>query len=427
MNKRVVVTGMGVVSPIGSTIDEFQKNLREGKSGITYCKMLDEKNFVCRVAGIPKYDGHNDELISKYFPLNADKAILYAVSAAIDAWTDAGFAIPDLYTNETNDNLGVVVGSVCAGSQYSLQRKEQIDNGDIKRLGSWYPINAMHSGVSAFLSNIFAASNVVEYVSSACATGSESIVRAFDRIKSGNAEIMIAGGCDADSPYLWAGFDTMRLLCRNSNDEPMKANRQMSALAKGFAPAAGAGIIILEDYDHAIKRGAKIYAEILGGSVNAGGQRNGGSMTLPNSKRVVDCIQKAMENSEIEASQIDYINGHLTSTMADAIEVANWCNALSLRENFPYMNSTKSLIGHTIGAAGAIETIATILQMNGSFVHASLNSRPLHPEIEKIYDPQMIPEYLVENVHIDHAIKANFGFGDVNACFVIKNTPRIDA
>lgn len=421
MNKRVVITGIGVVSPIGSTIDDFKKNLIESNSGITYCKMLEDKNFACRVAGIPKYDGHNDELIGRYFPLNADKAIMYAVSAAIDAWLDAGLEIPDFYANETNDNVGIVVGSVCAGVQYLFEKHEQIEDGDIKRLGSWYSINGMHSGVAAFLSNIFAASNVVEYVSSACATGSESIVRASDRIKSGMAEIMIAGGCDADSPYLWAGFDTMRLLCRNSNEEPTKANRQMSALAKGFAPAAGAGILILEEYEHAVKRGAKIYVEILGGNVNAGGQRNGGSMTMPNSRRVVDCIRNALNNSEITPSQIDYINGHLTSTIADAIEVVNWCNALSLHEKFPYINSTKSLIGHTIGAAGAIETIATILQMKGRFIHASLNSRPLHHEIEKMYDVNMIPEDLVENVDIKYAIKANFGFGDVNACFIIKN------
>jgi 3-oxoacyl-(acyl-carrier-protein) synthase len=217
----------------------------------------------------------------------------------------------------------------------------------------------------------------------------------------------------------------MRLLCRNSNDEPTKANRQMSALAKGFAPAAGAGMLVLEDYEHAKGRGAKIYAEILGGHINAGGQRNGGSMTLPNSKRVVDCIRRALEKSTIKAEQIDYINGHLTSTMADAIEVVNWCNALSLKDKFPYLNSTKSLIGHTIGAAGAIETIATILQMNGRFVHASLNSRPLHPEIEKVYDARMIPEETVENVDISYAVKANFGFGDVNACFVMRNPSLI--
>lgn len=421
MDNRVVVTGIGVVSPIGSNIDEFLMNLREGKSGVTYSKELEDKNFVCRVAGIPKYDGHNDEFMSKYFPLECDKAIKYAVSAAIDAWKDARLEIPDLYSDHSNDNVGVVAGSVCAGHNFFIDRKELIDGGLTKKLGSWYPVNAMHSGVAAFLSYIFAASSSVEYVSSACATGSEAIVRAYERIKYGDAEIMLAGGCDADSPYLWAGFDTMRLLCRNSNDEPTKANRQLSALAKGFAPAAGAGMLVLEEYGHATARGAKIYAEILGGHINAGGQRGGGSMTLPNSRRVVDCIRIALEKSGIEAHEIDYINGHLTSTMADVIEVKNWCNALSLKGKFPYLNSTKSLIGHTIGAAGAIEAIATILQMNGRFIHASLNSRPLHPEIEEIYDPDMIPENRIDDVDIRYAVKANFGFGDVNACFVLKN------
>lgn len=420
MNNRVVVTGMGLVSSIGSTLNEFQKSLRDAQSGISYCKELEDMNFACKVAGIPRYDGHNDELMSKYLSTSSDKAIKYAVSAAIDAWKDADLEIPDLCTNETNDNVGVVVGSVAAGSRYSMLLKDKIDKGDVKKLGSWYPINAMHSGVAAILSNIFAASNIVEYVSSACATGSESIVKAFDRIKSGDAEIMIAGGCDDDSPYLWAGFDTLRLLCRNSNDDPTKANRQLSAYAKGFAPGAGAGILILEEYNHAIKRDAKIYAEILGGYLNAGGQRNGGSMTFPNSKRVVDCIRQALHKANISSSQIDYINGHLTGTMADSKEVENWVNALDLKTDYPFLNSTKSLIGHTLGAAGAIETIATILQIKNGFVHASLNSRPLNPDIEKIYDSSKIPDHTIENININYAIKASFGFGDINACLILK-------
>ncbi len=421
MNNRVVVTGMGVVSPIGSTLNEFQRSLREARSGIVYSKELDSKNFVCKVAGVPKYDCHNDHIMERYFPLDCDTAIKYAVSAAIDAWQDAGLEIPDMYSEITDDDTGLIIGSVCAGSGYILKRKELIDSGLVKKLGSWYNVNGMHNGAPAFLSNILAISNTVEYISSACATGAEATIKAYERIKNGEAIRMISGGFEADSPYLWAGFEAMRLLCRNSNDNPIMANRQLSALAKGFAPGAGAGMLVLEDYDNAINRGAKIYAEILGGHLNAGGQRNGGSMTFPNSIRVVECIKRALKKSGVNASQIDYINGHLTGTMADSIEVGNWVKALDLHAHFPYINSTKSLIGHTLGAAGAIETIATILQMNGRFVHASLNSRPLNPEIEKIYDAQMIPEETIENIDINYAIKANFGFGDVNACLVIKN------
>ncbi len=420
MDKRVVITGIGIVSPIGSTIKEFLRNLYQANSGIVYCKELEYKNFVCRVAGVPKYDEHNDELMGKYFPLDCDKAIKYAVSAAIDSWKDAGLKIPDIYSDKTNENVGLVIGSVCAGSEYTLNRKEQIDLGLVKKLGSWYNINGMHNGAPAFLSNILAISGCVEYISSACATGTEAIVKAYNHIKNNETEIMIAGGYDADSPYLWAGFDTMRLLCRNSNDEPAKANCQMSVNAKGFAPAAGAGMLVIEDYEHAKSRGAKIYAEILGGHINAGGQRNGGSMTLPNSKRVIDCIRQTLQKSNVNSSQIDYINGHLTGTIADSIEVANWVKALDIKTDFPYLNSTKSLIGHTLGAAGAIETIATILQIENGFVHASLNSRPLHPDIEKIYDPLKIPEKTIADVNIDYAIKASFGFGDINACIILK-------
>ena len=143
-------------------------------------------------------------------------------------------------------------------------------------------------------------------------------------------------------------------------------------------------------------------------------------MTLQNPEKVIKCINSAVAEAQIKGSDIDYINGHLTGTKADAIEILNWCKALNLKNKYPYINSTKSIIGHTLGAAGAIETIATILQMNGQFIHASLNSRPLHPEIASVYDVKMIPEKLVENVDMKYAIKANFGFGDVNACLVLK-------
>ena len=194
----------------------------------------------------------------------------------------------------------------------------------------------------------------------------------------------------------------------------------MNENASGFVPSAGAGILVVESMEHAKSRGAKIYAEIAGACVNSGGQRIGGSMTSPNSQKAVECIQNALKMAEICSEDISYINGHLTGTMADPLEVANWCRALNLRNDFPYINSTKSLIGHALGAAGAIETIATVLQMHQKFVHVSRNCLPLHAEIAKIYDSAKIPQQTIENVDMEYAAKASFGFGDVNACLVLK-------
>ena len=420
MSRKVVITGLGVVSPIGSTIPNFLENLRKGYSGISYDKSLEEKNFVCRVSGIPCPVLHDLDIMSRLMPDYSDKAIKYVLAAGIEAWRDAGFQLPSAYSNDTNDEVSIVVGSTCCGYEYFERMQELIENGKTKRLGSWFVVNTMHSGPATFLSNLLAVSGKVETVSSACASGTESIVKAYDIISKGESQVVLAGGCDPDSPYVWAGFDAMRLMCRDGNDEPSTASRPMSELAKGFVPAAGAGMLVLEELEHAQKRGANIYAEILGGCVNSGGQRNGGSMTLPNSDKVVDCIRKAVKSAGISSSQIDYINGHLTSTAADPLEIANWTKALELRLNFPYINSTKSLMGHALGAAGAIETIATVLQMKHNFIHESKNCIPLHPEIAQIYDVAKIPQQRVDNAEVNYAIKASFGFGDVNACLVLK-------
>ncbi|MBO7481952.1 MAG: beta-ketoacyl-[acyl-carrier-protein] synthase family protein [Bacteroidales bacterium] len=419
MKNRVAITGMGVVSPIGSTVADFAKSLRIGDSGISYSQELEAKNFVCKVAGIPQPIRYND-LIDKFLPEFGDKSIRYALSAAIDAWQDAGFVLPDLLANATNDKLAVVVGSTCAGYDYFARMKSLVDEGRTKKLGSWFVVNTMHSGPAAFLSSLLSASCMTESVSSACASGTEAIARAYDLVSNGIADVVVAGGCDPDSPYVWAGFDAMRLLCRNGNDSPQSASRPLSEKASGFVPSAGAGILVVENMDHAQSRGSKIYAEIVGACVNSGGQRHGGSMTAPNSQKVVECIQNAVKMAGINPTDVSYINGHLTGTMADPLEVANWCRALNLKDDFPYINSTKSLIGHALGAAGAIETIATVLQMHQGFVHVSKNCMPLHAEIANIYDSAKIPQQTVDNVRIEYATKASFGFGDVNACLVLK-------
>ncbi len=421
IGNRVVITGLGVVSPIGSNVRDFLSNLYFGKSGIIYAEDLEAKNFACRVAGIPQPVDHDQELVERVLPDFGDKAIKYALYAGIEAWRDAGLQIQDAYSRSTLDRASVIVGSTCCGYEYFERMVDMIRNGQSKRLGSWFVVNTMHSGPATFLANLLSISGKAETNSLACATGTESIYKAYESVAGGESDIVLAGGCDPDSAYVWAGFDAMRLLCRDGNNNPAEASRPMSGLAKGFVPSAGAGMLVLEKYEHAILRGAKIYAEIVGGCVNSGGQRDGGSMTMPNSAKVVECMRKAIDAAGIEPSSIDYINGHLTSTAADAVEIANWCKALNLKSDYPFINSTKSLVGHALGAAGTIEMVATVLQMNNNFVHASQNCMPLHPEIARIYDTSKIPVQRVDNVKINYAIKAGFGFGDVNACVVLKN------
>jgi 3-oxoacyl-(acyl-carrier-protein) synthase len=278
----------------------------------------------------------------------------------------------------------------------------------------------MSSSVSARLSGFLSLGNQVTTNSSACSTGTEAILMGFERIKSGKAEKMLCGGAEGSSPYIWAGFDAMRVLNTGKNDEPKKASRPMSATAGGFIPGAGAGILFLENLDSAEKRGARIYGEILGGAINAGGQRNGGSMSAPNPEGVQKCIRMALKEAGVSSQDVDVINGHLTATMADPLEISNWAAALNRSpEKFPYINSTKSLVGHCLGAAGGVECVASVLEIYKQFVHASINCDDLHKKILP-YEKSIVRETIDTPVHI--LAKASFGFGDVNSCIIMKNS-----
>jgi 3-oxoacyl-(acyl-carrier-protein) synthase len=230
---------------------------------------------------------------------------------------------------------------------------------------------------------------------------------------------MLAGGSEASSHYTWAGFDAMRVLDRNHNGEPERASRPLSASAGGFIPGSGAGLIMLESLASAEARGARIYAELLGGAVNCGGHRGGGSMTAPNPEAVQECIRLAVADAGIDARRIDAINGHLTGTFADPHEVRNWSRALERPPgDFPLINATKSLIGHGLGAAGGLELAGVVLQLAGGFVHGSKNCEDLHPELAPF--EAAIPRETVEPARLEVFAKASFGFGDVNGCVVLR-------
>jgi len=421
MNKRrVVITGLGVVSPNGMIVSEFKSAMYNGVSGIRFIEQLKELKFSCQIAGLPNY---NKDYLNNYFTsiqqrgLNAS-GMEYGVIAGLDAWKDAG-----LSTNDSEIPLwdvGVIFGTGILGVDKFRDAIYKVDDGNVRRLGSTTVIQTMASGISAFLGGMLGCGNVVTTNSSACSTGTEAILMAYDRIASGNAEIILAGSTSDSGPYVWGGFDAMRILPYKYNDNPTEASRPMSATASGFVPGSGAGALVVESLESAQKRGAKIYAEILGGHVNSGGQRNGGSMTAPNSEAVQYCIKKAVQNSNIEAKDIDLINGHLTATTKDSSEILNWCEALGVSTiDFPYINSLKSMIGHCLAASGSIESVATVLQLKEGFVFGNINCEDLHPDIKPLIDRDKVPTQTIDfNVKI--AAKASFGFGDVNACIIFK-------
>ncbi|WP_445737414.1 beta-ketoacyl-[acyl-carrier-protein] synthase family protein [Mariniflexile sp.] len=421
MNKqRVVITGLGVVAPNGVGLSEFTSAIKTGTSGITFHQNLKDLDFSCCIGGIPNIS--EEKKLDYFTPLQLrgfnSSGILYGCIAGIDAWKDAGFIVaPD---SELDYNSGTIFGTGTSGVEKFREAIYKLDNKEVKRLGSTVVVQTMASGISAFLGGMLGLGNQVTTNSSACTTGTEAIIMGFDRIQSGKAKRMLVGSCSDDGPYIWGGFDAMRVMTYKHNDTPKQGSRPMSASASGFVPGSGAGALVLESLESALERNATIYAEVLGGAINSGGQRKEGSMTAPNPEAVQRCITDALKNSGVSAEEINVINGHLTATSKDSLEIENWTKALNRKgTDFPYINSLKSMLGHCLAAAGSIESVATVLQLKEQFIFPNINCDDVHLEILDLIDEEKIPKKLLKK-ELNIAAKASFGFGDVNGCVIFK-------
>jgi 3-oxoacyl-(acyl-carrier-protein) synthase len=417
----VVVTGLGVIAPNANGAADFALALRKGRSGLAHQASMRELGFGCEVAGVPQ---GVDALAGAQFAEDELHAMntsqRYAALAALEAWTDAGLRRPEKGDDRVDWDAGAVFGTGVGGMDTIAERVVPLVAAhQSRRLGSTAVEQVMASGPSARVAGLLALGNQVTTNSSACATGVEALAEGAWRIRAGRAERMLCGGVEAPSPYVWAGFDAMRVLCRRFNDAPERASRPLSASAAGFVPGAGAGALVLESLDAARARGARIHAELLGAAVNCGGQRAGGSMTAPNPEGVRRCIRAALADAALDPAAVDAISGHLTATAADPREVAAWSAALGRGPGaLPWITSTKSLIGHALGAAGAIESVAAVLMLAGGFVHGSRNCEDLHPEIAPF--AASIPHETRELPELRVMLKAGFGFGDVNAALVLR-------
>ncbi|MFN8543977.1 MAG: beta-ketoacyl-[acyl-carrier-protein] synthase family protein [Candidatus Binatia bacterium] len=420
MNRRVVVTGIGVVAPNAVGAAAFDQALRDGRSGIRAVAKLRELGFGCQVAGLP--DGVDERAAARFdaddlLAMNSGHRL--GCLAARAAWEDAGLRRPARDDDAVDWRSGAVLGTGIGGMDTIGERVVPFtDGGRLRRLGSTAVEQVMASGVPARVAGLLALGNQVTANSSACSTGTEAIVEGLERIRSGRADRMLCGGSEGASHYIWAGFDAMRVLTRASNDAPERASRPMSATAAGFVPAAGAGVLLLESLQSALERGAPIRAEVLGGAVNCGGHRGGGSMTAPNPGGVRRCIRAALDDAGIAPRAVDAISGHLTATGADPREVESWAAALERSpQTLPPITATKSLIGHALGAAGAIESVACVLMLQGRYLHPAVNCEDLHPEIAPY--AAAVPHALRPMPGMRVMVKAGFGFGDVNACVVL--------
>ena len=418
-NERVVITGLGVLAPNAHGVLPYADALRQGESGIRFIEKLAEQKFACQVGGIPQgVDTLKNEYLGAEDLLAMNDAMIYTAIAGIDCWRDAGLPEPGP-ESAVDWDTGAIVGTGIGGMATIGERLiPMVDKGRVGRLGSTLVEQVMCSAVSAKLGGLLALGGQVSTNSSACTTGTEAVIDAFHKVRSGRVKRMLAGGAEGSSHYTWSGFDAMKVLNSRSNDAPQRASRPMSASAAGFIPGSGAGLLMLESLASAEARGARIYAELIGGHVNSGGQRGGGSMTAPNPQGVVRCIRAALADAGIEPRQVDAINGHLTATFADPYELENWRRALDVEaDQLPAINATKSLIGHALGAAGGLECVAVVLQLHQGFLHGSINCEDLHPKIEPFQRSVVRQTRAFQGQII---AKSSFGFGDVNGCVLFR-------
>jgi 3-oxoacyl-(acyl-carrier-protein) synthase len=335
-----------------------------------------------------------------------DSVIRYGCLAAILAWEDAG-----LEPTESGDpdwDSGVIFGS---GNQCGMDFKTEelpdiLQSKSIRRLGGSYSSKTLMEGIPSRIAAYLGLGGSL-CVNNTSATGLATIEQGVKYVESGYAERMVCGGAETPSRYVAIGLDAARVTV--DSDDP-KENRPLSQTAKGLVPAAGAGAVVVESLESAQQREAHIYAEVIGHHSNCGGQRGDGTTTSPGTKAICRCIEKAVDMAG--GPEIDLINGHLTGTIADPLELENWRATIG---DGMYLHSTKSLLGHTLCACGAIETIACCLMMRDSFIHPSINCEDLIPEAEGFKVPHETVETEVRTV-----AKGGFGFGDVNVIMILK-------
>ena len=416
--RRVVVTGIGACAPGALGAPALHDLLLSNGNAIEHFAELENLNFGCQLGAKPVY---NEEMLEPYFDkvwlrgLNS-AGMVYAVLSGMEAWKDAGLrADPDHRDPQT----GLVFGAGVLGVDKLHEAFAQVDQSNVRRLGSTTVLQTMTSGASAYLAGLLGCGNRISANSSACSTGTEAVILGADWIRQGKAKRMLVGSTSEGGPYVWGGFDAMRVLPRSFNDKADQASRPMSATAAGFVPSCGAGTLVLEDLGTAKERGATIYAEFLAGSLNAGGQREGGSLTAPNPKAVRDCIRETIIKSGLQASEVQAINGHLTATKGDVAEIAAWTEVFAEQQaKLPPINSFKGHFGHALAASGSIELVACMNQLKHQVIYGNRNCEDLHPEIEQLAGDCVLQTS--RSQPLDVVIKASFGFGDVNASIIFK-------
>ena len=399
--KRAVITGMGSISCIGNNLEEISKSLRQGISGISKNDEYNDLGFRSKVSGSILID--LKDLIDRKLFRFMGEAAAYSYLSALDALRDS--ELPESIFE--TDRIGVIAGSGGASSRSQVDAADILREKGVKRVGPYRVTQTMGSTVSACLATSLKIKGVNFSISSACSTSAHCIGSAWEQIQLGNQDVIIAGGAE-DEHWTQSGlFDAMGALSSNYNENPTAASRPFDENRDGFVISGGGGILIVEELEHALSRKAKIYAEIKGYSATS----DGDDMVAPSGEGAKNCMKKSLEMSGLKS--VDYLNAHGTSTPAgDPIEL----NAIKsvFKDDIPLVSSTKSLTGHTLGAAGVQECIYSILMMNGNFIAGNKNLTDPIPEADGIN----IPEKSLEK-EFDSFMSNSFGFGGTNVSLVL--------
>jgi 3-oxoacyl-[acyl-carrier-protein] synthase-1 len=407
--RRVVITGIGIVSSIGNNAAEVEASLRAGKSGIVFAPDYAEHGFRCRVHGQPSIvlEDHIDKRDLRFMGDGA----AYTFIAMDQAVKDSGLSEADV----SNERTGIIVGSGGPSTKSFFKAHNIVrETGAPKRIGPFGVTKGMSSTVSACLATPFKIKGVNYSITSACSTSAHCIGNGTELIQMGKQDIVFAGGGEELDWTLSCLFDAMGAMSSKYNDTPERASRTYDANRDGFVIAGGGGVVVLEELEHAKARGAKIYAEVTG----YGATSDGYDMVAPSGEGGERAMRLALSTLP-KGRTIDYINSHGTSTAVGDVTEVEAIRRVFGQGKTPPIASTKSLTGHCLGGAGVWEAIYSLIMLNGNFIAASANVETLDPGL----DPSEIVTVRRDNVHLDSVLSNSFGFGGTNATLVMSRYP----
>lgn len=409
--RRVVVTGLGCISPVGNTVAEAWSNILAGQSGIDLITKFDTTDFSCKIAGEVK--GFDlESYMSAKEARTMDSFIHYGIAAAQEAVKDAGLPSGEALDEELATRIGCVIGSGIGGLPLIENTHGEYERRGARRITPFFVPASIINMVAGHVSMRFGFKGPNLSVVTACTTGLHCIGEAGRMIEYGDADVMIAGGSEATvSPLGVGGFAAMRALSTR-NDDPKAASRPWDKGRDGFVLGEGAGIVVLEEYEHAQARGAKIYAELLGYGMSA----DAGHMTAPNMDGPRRAMLAALRNAGVNADQVDYLNAHGTSTpLGDLNETNAIKAAMGDHAKKMVVSSTKSMTGHLLGGAGGLESVFTVMALKDQKIPPTINLVDQDPECDLDYCANT-----ARDAKLDIAVKNNFGFGGTNGTLVFK-------